>query len=211
MKCVQGVWLPDEETEISKFLNAEQIDGVGVYQYAKLRAALAFVKNWRVAVDVGAHCGLWSMQLVKKFQVVHAFEPIERHRECLVKNAPKAILWPVALGDKHSTVSLKKGIKSTGDTQIAADGEYESEIHALDSYLLTEVDFMKLDCEGYELFVLRGGEKLINECRPVMIVEQKPGKGKFYGLGDTEAVKWLQAKGYKLQGVISGDYILTPT
>jgi FkbM family methyltransferase len=208
---VQGVWLPDEEEEISKFLNAEQIDGVGVYQYAKLRAALAFVKNWRVAVDVGAHCGLWSMQLVKKFQVVHAFEPIERHRDCFVKNAPKAILWPVALGDKHSTVSLKKGIKSTGDTQIASDGEYESEIHTLDSYHLTEVDFMKLDCEGYELFVLRGGEKLINECRPVMIVEQKPGKGKFYGLGDTEAVKWLQAKGYKLQGVISGDYILTPT
>jgi FkbM family methyltransferase len=211
MKCVQGVWLPDEEEEISKFLNAEQIDGVGVYQYAKLRAALAYVKNWRVAVDVGAHCGLWSMQLVKKFQVVHAFEPIERHRDCLIKNAPEAILYEAALGDKQSTVRLKKGIKSTGDTQIAADGEYKAEIHTLDSYDLTDVDFMKLDCEGYELFVLKGGEKLINECRPVMIVEQKPGKGKFYGLGDTEAVKWLQAKGYKLQGVISGDYILTPT
>jgi hypothetical protein len=108
-------------------------------------------------------------------------------------------------------VRMKKGIKSTGDTQIAPDGEYEADVSTLDVYNLKDVDFMKLDCEGYELFVLRGGEKLINECRPVMIVEQKPGKGKFYGLGDTEAVKWLQAKGYKLQGVISGDYILTPT
>jgi FkbM family methyltransferase len=211
MKCVQGVWLPDEEMEISKFLNAEQIDGVGVYQYAKLRAALAFVKNWRVAVDVGAHCGLWSMQLEKKFQHVYAFEPILRHCECFQKNTQKATLVRVALGDKNSSVKLKKGIKSTGDTQIADEGEYEAQVHTLDSYALTGVDFMKLDCEGYELFVLRGGEKLIDKCRPVMIVEQKPGKGKFYGLGDTEAVKWLQAKGYKLQGVISGDYILTPT
>jgi FkbM family methyltransferase len=211
MKCVQGVWLPSEEEEISKFLNAEQIDGVGVYQYAKLRAALAFVKNWRVAVDVGAHCGLWSMQLEKKFQHVYAFEPILRHCECFQKNTQKATLVRVALGDKNSSVKLKKGIKSTGDTQIADEGEYEAQVHTLDSYALAGVDFMKLDCEGYELFVLRGGEKLINECRPVMIVEQKPGKGKFYGLGDTEAVKWLQAKGYKLQGVISGDYILTPT
>jgi FkbM family methyltransferase len=211
MKCVQGVWLPDEEEEISKFLNAEQIDGVGVYQYAKLRAALAFVKNWRVAVDVGAHCGLWSMQLEKKFQFVHAFEPVQRHRECFAKNTKKAFMWPVALGDKASTVRLQKGVKSTGDTQIAPDGEYESEVRTLDSYDLKDVDFMKLDCEGYELFVLKGGEKLIDECRPVMIVEQKPGKGKFYGLGDTEAVKWLEAKGYKLRGVIAGDYILTPT
>jgi FkbM family methyltransferase len=211
MKCVQGVWLPDEEEEISKFLNAEQIDGVGVYQYAKLRVALAYVKNWRVAVDVGAHCGLWSMQLVKKFKEVHAFEPIERHRECFVKNAPGALLYEVALGDKHTTVRMKKGIKSTGDTQIAPDGEYEVDVSTLDVYLLKDVDFMKLDCEGYELFVLRGGENLIDRCRPVIIVEQKPGKGKFYGLGDTEAVKWLEAKGYKLRGVIAGDYILTPT
>ena len=70
MKCVHNVWLPDEEQEITKFLNAEQIDGVGVYQYAKLKAALAFVKNWDTALDIGAHCGLWSMQLLKKFKTV---------------------------------------------------------------------------------------------------------------------------------------------
>ena len=209
MKCVQGVWLPDEEEEITKFLNAEQIDGVGVYQYNKLKAALSFVQSWDVAVDIGAHCGLWSMQLLKKFKTVHAFEPIERHRDCLVRNAPAAHIYAVALGQKEAVVKLQKGVKSTGDTQIAPDGEYTAQLKTLDSFNLENVGFIKIDAEGYELFICKGGEKLITTYKPAMIVEQKPGKGKFYGLGDTEAVKWLESKGYKTRGVISGDYILS--
>lgn len=209
MKQVHGVWLPDEEQEITKFLEAQQVDGVGVYQYQKLKAALGFVRNWRVAIDVGAHCGLWSMQLAKKFPTIHAFEPVQPHRDCLVMNAPTAHVYPVALGAKDGTVRMKKGIKSTGDTQIAPEGEYIAQVKTLDFYDFQNVDFMKLDCEGYELFVLQGGSKLIDRCKPAVIVEQKPGKGKFYGLGDTEAVKWLEAKGYKLRGVIAGDYILS--
>lgn len=211
MKCVHGVWLPDEEQEVTKFLEAEQIDGVGVYQYHKLKAALNFVQNWDTALDIGGHCGLWGMQLAKRFKTVHAFEPVERHRECYVKNAPSVILHPYALGEKESVVKLVKGVKSTGDTCISPDGEYESELKTLDSFEMPNVGFIKIDAEGYELFICKGGEKTIREYRPVMIVEQKPGKAKAYGLGDTDAVKWLEKLGYKLKGVISGDYILTPT
>ena len=206
---MQAVWLPDEEQEIVKFLNASQLDGVGLYQYNKLKAALAYVKNWRTAVDVGAHCGLWSMQLCKRFKTVHAFEPVERHRECLSLNAPTALIYPYALGDKDGMVRLSKGVRSTGDTHISNDGEYVSEARRLDSFGLKEVDFVKLDCEGYELFVLRGGENLIDVCKPAIIVEQKPGKGRTFGLGDTEAVDWLLWKGYTLRGEIAGDYILS--
>lgn len=211
MKQVRGVWLPDEEEEMTKFLEAEQVDGVGVYQHRKLRAALQFVENFRVAVDVGAHCGLWAMQLAKRFKTIHAFEPVQAHRDCFVLNAPTANLYGFALGDKQGMVNLQKGVKSTGDTQIATGGQYDAEMRTLDSFELKDVDFMKLDCEGYEYYVVKGAESLISKYRPVMIVEQKPGKGKFYGLGDTEAVKWLEAKGYRTRGVISGDYILTPT
>lgn len=194
---------------MTKFLLAEVIDGTGVYQYAKMKAALNYVKNWDTAIDIGAHCGLWSMQLIKRFKHVHAFEPVERHRECFVKNAPTAKLYPYALGYIPGVVKLSKGIKSTGDTQISNDGEYTSEIRTLDSFDIENVGFIKIDCEGYELFVCKGGERLIDKYSPAMIVEQKPGKGKAYGLGDTEAVKWLEAKGYKLRGVLAGDYILS--
>lgn len=209
MKCVNNVWLPDEEMEMAKFLLDQTIDGTGVYQYQKLKAALSFVKNFDTAIDIGAHCGLWSMQLVKKFKNVHAFEPVERHRECFIKNAPKAAIYPCALGDKEGVIRLAKGINSTGDTCISDDGEYVANIMKLDDFAVKDVGFIKLDCEGYELFALKGGEQTIKEYWPAIIVEQKPGKAKAYGLGDIDAVKWLQGLGYKLHGEIYGDYILS--
>ncbi len=211
MKLVKGVWLPDEEQEMSKFLESFQVDGVGVYQYQKLLEALKHVRNFRTAIDIGAHCGLWSMQLKKRFQLVVAFEPVPEHCAIHAMNCPDAELHQVALGDREGTVRLSKGIKSTGDTHITLDGEYEARLERLDSFDVKDVDFIKLDCEGYELFALRGGEETIDEYRPVIIVEQKPGKAKSYGLDDTEAVEWLKKKGYSLKAVLAGDYILTPT
>lgn len=210
MKLVNGCFLPDEEEEMSKFLLAETVDGYGAYQLHKMRDAMQHLKRWRTAIDIGAHCGLWTMRLAELFQTVYAFEPIERHRECLAFNAPTAEVLPFALGAKECSIRLKKGVKSTGDTHISPDGEYTAEVKLLDSFNIRDVDFIKLDCEGYELFALMGGEKTIDTHRPVIIVEQKPGKARNYGLGDTDAVKWLENKGYKLKNVIAGDYILTP-
>jgi FkbM family methyltransferase len=209
MKQVNGVWLPDEEQEMTKFLLAETVDGFGAYQLHKLNEGLKYCKQFRVAVDVGAHCGLWAMRLVRKFAAVHCFEPVLAHIECLEKNAPTAKRYHCALGAKDGMVSLAKGIKSTGDTHIAPDGEYDARMVTLDTYDLKDVDFIKLDCEGYELFALQGGERMIDRFRPVVVVEQKPGKAIAYGLKDTEAVEWLKAKGYGLRAVIAGDYILS--
>jgi hypothetical protein len=44
--------------------------------------------------------------------------------------------------------------------------------------------------------------------KPVIIVEQKPNKGKKYGYADDQAVKYLQGLGMKIHQVISGDYIM---
>jgi len=209
MKLVNGVWLPDEELEMLKFLRSGSVGGVGVYQYHKLLEALKWVKQFRTAVDVGAHCGLWAMQLAKRFNEVHCFEPVARHLECLEKNAPTVKSYHCALGDRDGMVCLVKGVKSTGDTHISEGGEYSARLALLDAYNLKDVDFIKLDCEGYELFALRGGERLIDTCKPAVCVEQKPGKARGYGLGDTEAVQWLKAKGYALRAEIAGDYILS--
>ena len=36
------------------------------------------------ALDIGAHVGIWSRQLVTKFHNVYAWEPIESNCECLI-------------------------------------------------------------------------------------------------------------------------------
>ena len=212
MQNYRGLWLPDGERHLIEWMDKVGvfIDGLPTYQYSKLTAALEHVKQWRVAVDVGAHAGTWSMHLAKRFGHVHAFEPVEAHRECFRANLSKAgnvTLHEVALGAKTDHVAMHTAPTSSGDTWVNGPGDIP--MITLDSLALEVVDFMKIDCEGFELFVLRGARETIERCHPTVIVEQKPGKGPQFGLGETDAVVFLQELGYTVRKVISGDYILS--
>lgn len=212
----QGVWLPAGETHLTKWMtdNGEMVDGKGTYQIKKLRKALSFCRNFRTAVDVGGHVGLWSMQLAKAFEDVAAFEPVAAHRECFQRNlhdAGNVTLFPYALGDHEGLVSIETAPTSSGDSRVDINAvDPQIPLKTLDTFGFKEVDFIKLDCEGYELFALRGGEQTIRECLPTIIVEQKPGRGQRFGLPETGAVDYLIGLGYKTAAVMSGDYVMVP-
>lgn len=219
MKQIGGIWLPDGETHLVEWMKKMNriVDGKLTYQYHKLEAALAFVKQWRVAIDVGAHCGLWSMHLARRFEHLHAFEPVAAHRECFLQNVyqpgivepERFALHPCALGAKDGSVRMETAPTSSGDTRIGGPGDIP--LRRLDDVLaeVSTVDFIKLDCEGYELFALRGGEETLKRCRPVVIVEQKPGRAQKFGLAETGAVDYLKGLGAKLRREISGDFIVS--
>ncbi len=215
MKQVRGFWLPDWEQHLVSFLKREPGYANGpTYQIAKYKAALEHVKSRRTAVDVGAHCGLWSRVMAHDFATVEAFEPVTAHLECLKRNIQQFNLVNVnvhahALGEENKRVTLHTGPTSTGDTYVKAGGEHSAEMLRLDDFVLRDVDFVKIDCEGFEYHVLKGGERTIRRDKPCIIVEQKPGKAAQFGLPDTEAVTLLQTWGATLHGVIKGDFILS--
>lgn len=213
MKKFRGWMLPDGEQHLIDWMTGvgHEVDGRLTYQYSKLDAAMSLVTLFRRSVDVGSHIGLWGFYLAKKFSRVECFEPVELHRQCFVKNveADTVILHPFALGDWNTKVSLHTGPASSGDTYVQKGGEHKAEMRTLDSFGLTEVDFLKIDVEGYELFVIRGGEKTIRTCKPCIVVEQKPGHGAKFGIGDKDALPLLESWGYKVRQEISGDFILT--
>lgn len=208
-----GWFLPDGEKHLVDWMKAvgDVVDGRYAYQHKKLVAALGYVKQFRHAVDVGAHCGLWSFYLAPKFERVTCFEPVAAHRECWLKNitAPNANLCHYALGDRDAQVTLHTGESSSGDTYIKEGGEHPAEMRTLDSLGLTDIDFVKIDAEGFERFILLGAEQTIRRDKPCIIVEQKPGKGKQFGLGDTDAVTLLQSWGATVRDVMSGDFIVS--
>lgn len=208
----QGIFLPDGERHLQGWMDkaGEIIDGKGSYQIKKLRAALAYCKLFRNAIDVGGHVGMWSMQLAKRFDHVMAFEPVFDHRECFYANvkAKNVILIDCALGEDNGLVSIHATPNSSGDSYVEGGGNIQ--LRRLDDFSFLEVDFIKLDCEGYELFVLRGGEETIKQWRPVIIVEQKPGKAQKFGLPETGAVEYLKTLGYRQAECLSGDYICVP-
>lgn len=187
----------------------EIVDGKPTYQYHKLAKALSYCTRFHTAVDVGGHCGFWSMHLEKRFQFLHAFEPVALHRECFTRNVNMrdgVVLYPVALGEAEGSVSISTTHTSSGDSKVAGAGDIP--LKRLDDYDLHDVDFIKLDCEGYELFALRGGEETLKRCRPVVCVEQKPGMAQKFGLKHKQAVAYLESLGATLRHEVSGDYIL---
>ena len=219
MICHQGIWLPDGEKHLTAWMDkaGEVVDGKGTYQIKKLRAALTHCRSFRTAVDVGAHVGMWTMQLAKRFEFVHSFEPVAAHRECFERNLDmgggqhrileNVELHACALGDHDGHVRIETAPTSSGDSRVGGDGDIP--LHRLDDFsCLRDVDFIKLDCEGYEYFALKGGEKTIDRDSPTIIVEQKPGRGQQFGLSETAALDWLRLLGYRCVDALAGDYIM---
>lgn len=167
---------------------------------------MEYVKKRDVAVDVGGHCGIWAKELCKLFGRVHSFEPVADHRDCYARNQKTAnwTLYPYALGERDGKAGYRTKLGSSGDTWLVKGTDVE--VKKLDDFNL-EPDLLKIDCEGYEIFVLRGGLGTLMRCKPVVIVEQKPGNGSRYGLCDTEAVTRMKRWGYELKREIHGDFV----
>lgn len=203
MKCVAGIWLPDHEQHLLHYA----VGPGWKYQDHKLAHALEYVKSWKRAIDIGAHVGLWAMNLVERFDHVESFEPVKEHRDCFEKNVIGANLYPYALAEKEKKLGIRIDQGSSGDAHVSGEGDIEAK--TLDSFGFEDVGFIKIDCEGYELFVLQGARETLLRCKPALVVEQKPRKAKKYGLEDTAAVKYLQKMGAKLRLEIAGDYIMS--
>lgn len=201
MNVVAGIALPDRDQHLPPILETGQ-----PYQGAKFATAMEWVRDWRVAIDVGAHVGLWTRPLAKRFARVHAFEPQAENRECFKHNvdAGNVVLHAVALGAKASSVRLA-GVSASAF--IAGEGQVP--MLRLDDFAFHDVDFLKLDCVGYEWQVLQGAAKTLARCKPCISVEQKPGYAQRFGQRETEAVDWLQALGARLRMNSAGVYTLS--
>lgn len=216
-KQVRGIWLPETEEHLVPIIKrGPEFAGAGTYQLRKFQRTFPYIKNFRHAVDIGAHVGLWSRVLARCFTRLTAFEPMEHHRDCFKENVRSGQgceieLYPVALSSSEETLRFSITPESSGLTyaKVADDGVGPQFVaRTLDSFDLPPVDFLKIDCEGYEYFILKGAERTVRRDRPCVIVEQKPGKGSMYGLDDQEAVKLLQSWGAELKFEMAGDFCL---
>lgn len=213
MKNVRGFWLPDSDTHLARFLEAgPSFAGGPTYQFKRFAAAFPLIKNFEHAVDVGAHCGLWTRVLAQCFGKVTAFEPLDEHFACLARNitTSNVQMHKTALGDKSGAVTLDTdaGAESTGWAYVKSGGRISAEIRTLDSYGLEPVDFLKVDCEGFEYFVLAGGAETIQRDRPTIIVEQNKEHADRFGLTPLKAIDLLRSWGAEVAFRQSGDCCL---
>jgi len=207
-----GWWFPDTEDHFPKML-AKSVakGGPREYQYQVRNRSLGYVKQKRVALDIGANVGLWSRDLVKHFVQVVAFEPVAMFRECLERNvfAKNLEVKPIALGDQEGMIRMIITEGNTGHTHVdpnSANGDIK--IVKLDSLELPVVDYMKIDCEGFEYRVLQGAEQTIRRCRPVVVIEQKPHDAYSKEYGQFAAIELLQSWGMTKLDQVKDDWIM---
>jgi FkbM family methyltransferase len=207
-----GWWFPDAEDHFPKML-AKSVSkgGPTEYQYQVRNRSLNYVKQNRVALDIGANVGLWSRDLVKHFDNVIAFEPVLMFRECLARNvfAKNLEVRSIALGDQEGMISMIITEGNTGHTHVDPNSvNGDTQITKLDSLNIDNVDYIKIDCEGYEYRVLRGAEETIKRCRPVVVIEQKPHDAYSKDYGQFAAIGLLQEWGMVKLDQVKDDWIM---
>jgi FkbM family methyltransferase len=152
----------------------------------EIKSFMKFIPNGEIFIDVGGNKGLYSSNLIKKFNVkeIHIFEPCKHNIEiinkkfidekikinnCGLSNLDSAaILYSDETGSGLASLSKRK-LDHFG---IKFDNEESIKLIRLDEYWKNNikseyVDLMKIDVEGHELSVLQGAGNYINRIKVI--------------------------------------------
>jgi FkbM family methyltransferase len=207
-----GWWFPDQDTHFAEMLDKNIAKGAQpVYQEPARRASLELCSRKGLALDIGANVGLWTRDLCRYFSQVVAFEPVEDFRQCLVRNvsADNLQIKPMALGAENTMIDMIITHNNTGHSHVdpASRGVGQIPMQTLDSLNLGTVDYIKIDCEGYEYNILLGARETIIHSRPIIVIEDK--KHQDVGHNETEkALPTLLSWGAKILRTKNNDHIL---
>lgn len=189
--------LPQADTYFAPILAADPRG----FEIDHLQLALSHCNQFRTAVDGGAHVGTWTCELAKHFEHVIAFEPAEDTFRCLERNTEdsgKVICHRTALGANSEEQAIADDRSRKGNTgaRHIAPGKGVT-VAPLDAWALDDLDFLKLDVEGYELFALKGAVETLKRCKPVVLIEAKAFYPPRYGVHYLDATKFLEGLGYR--------------
>ena len=167
----------------------------GVYETGKTEFIKEHCKSGDTVIDIGAHLGVFSFFLAKQVGStgkVYSFEPAVNTFKALEKTIRYNQLGNIvdtkqqAVSDtsgeivfyiyNNSRISNANSISShnssshaykTTVTKISLDELYRNEG-------MNNLTLIKIDAEGAELDILRGGEELINKFHPFITLEVHP-------------------------------------
>lgn len=180
-----------------------------------------------VCMDIGAAAGLYTVplsRLVGPTGVVHSVEPLPfawpvwnrvlgvrananvRHHSVALGSEPGKATMSVPMG-KYGLVTGRSFVtqQSNGlgsNAEFAQHIDFPVIVDTLDGLAakvgLTRLDFVKVDVEGAELQVLRGGQETIESYRPAMLLEIEARHTARYDCGPDDVAGWLIQRGYQM-------------
>jgi FkbM family methyltransferase len=164
------------------------LDLYGEFSEGEVKTLMQLAPEGGVVLDIGANIGAHTVALARKVGpkgVVLAFEPQPRIYMMLLANLlmnglANVLTYSCALGTEKGTAFLpvldyerpaNYGGVSVADEPDTRVPTRPTRVMALDDLDLAACALMKIDVEGSEAKVLRGGMKTIMALRPILYVE----------------------------------------
>ena len=186
---IRDYYIPDTDHHFIEYLKNNEH-----YQEAQRNRAISFVEDWGFAIDIGANIGLWSKDLSKYFDKLVCFEPNSFCQNFLKKNINmhKSKIYTCALGEKDETKDLFVHSSNSGASSLINRtklgykednspifGEFPKDtpkintlIKKLDSFEFENINFIKIDVQGFEFNVLKGAYHTLKNNKPVLCIEE---------------------------------------
>ncbi len=149
-----------------------------------VQAIEQFVRPGHVVADIGANRGLCAMRLARKVGPegkVHCFEPGPPFFEMLKRNTSGLPefrevfqLYRMGLSDKPCSLKWKQYEKAPEKANLTDATGLEVQVTTLDQVVKggwDRLDFIKVEVEGMELEVFKGGKETLVRYRPVLLFE----------------------------------------
>ena len=162
-----------------------------------------YPERCRTYVDVGAHIGTTVMPYSRLFTSVVGYEPLEESfnylkQNVLQNNVSNIQIHHKGLYNKACRGSMVLHGPNSGCFRFEENTNGPVVCSRLDDEELTDVDFLKIDTEGTELFVLQGGLQTILKYKPLIQVEHNSLSDKFYNVSRQQLLKPLLEIGYTI-------------
>lgn len=158
------------------------------------------LKNGGSVIDAGANFGELTAHWSPLADYV-AFEPIPAYWDLIERNANqnkgRVSLYRHALSDVTAQTKMSWSPASGDQAHITADGSIVACTRRLDDLNLNPPTLLKIDTEGHELPILRGGRKMLEQHHPHLILEVNPRWAARYNYTIDELLTFLLSVGYR--------------
>ena len=178
------------------------------YDRGMLDRLVPLIRRDMAALDIGAFIGSHSFEYLKHASCVVSFEPNPSAFACLSHNCPGSIKINMALGDKATNRYWTRIYPNCGASYLADEPSPDClvvPVRTLDSFQLPpRIGYVKIDAEGEEVAILRGGRETFLKHRPNMCIEINGAALRRTGTSPEELISMLRSYGYNTEPIWPG-------
>ena len=219
----EGIFVRSRSQQIELFLDPQDqhlvpctLMNFRAYETLETEFLKAITQENSVILDIGANCGWYALSLARHCPSakIHAFEPMPHTHEILERNIRHNGLFNIeahrlAFSNKQATLEFLYTPHCSGATsQVLAGQPGKRESLQKVSCLATTLDqfclqhqlapqIIKCDVEGAELMVIQGGETILAQHNPVILIELLRKWAKQFDYHPNEVVELLGRHGYQ--------------